>query len=280
MNWFDPVFAALIPWSSALKDIWIYASLLWLGQYLSLLAGKDSVRARVTVSVVFTVLWASFMPDHPMEMFGAGRLPGLGREVFFVLLILGVGLLGIIGVLARRPRHLARSKLPVLTGGVGLVAIALLSIFYHMVLVNGLDQASRRDVAHRMEVTLQLPADALDQVCSSDLYMCGTGFPDTPEADFNRDAGDWLGVYDQAPHFTISHSNGTITAHPTYIWAARKADGQITWIWRSWQNHSDEVEAALFGILAVVALFWTLAPLSTEVLHRRAFARKRKKGRP
>lgn len=268
MNWFDPVFAHLQGYSAAFEDLWKYLSLLCLGQLLVLISGRVSWRSRLTGALGFAALWDIFVPSLPLA-FVPGRIGGLRDEVFFVLLMIVAGAVGITMAWRGTPAHARRNRVALLSSAIGVLAISSLSLFYHMVLLNGFDQAARRIEGVRLEQILQLQGPGFEAVCNEKIYTCGRGYPNGPDKDFNRDAGDWLASARSRPDVMMTSSNGTFTAGPTYVWAARKVKGRITWIWTSYQATTDRLELAFWLILSTVAAFWSAGPLLVEILHRR-----------
>lgn len=284
MTWFEPVFAALLPASDHIGSIWWLLALAWLGQTVALWCGAQRIRTRLAAAGTTVAVWPLVVPAAPLAGF-AGVLPdrvtGLQDEAILVLAMMIGGALGVLSegwALRRRPFDIAR-----LPAAGALCVMGTLAFFYHVVLMNGMDEAQRAAEARALSEIAALPEPAFAAVCATPGHWCGTGRPETGNPRFDADLAAWFERLEAAraarsPASTAlraASSNGAVTAAPTYVWAAAmRESGEIAWVARSYQPQTEALQLAFRILLAAATVFWVGAALLVEVGHRRAFRRR------
>lgn len=263
MNWFEPLYRDAIWLAHPLSEFWRLAAIAFLGfAGASILMGLRSLDLRFIIAGIFTIAWEIALPDAPLG-FLEGRAGGLQDEVLIILLMLALGMIGTL-------RSLRSPRLQVLPVSIAALMIASLSYTYHLVLINGFDGSLRHVEAAALTQTLDLGPDAWDQYCALENHLCGEGLPTTGYTGFDRDLGDWVAhALPAETEGRIWSSDGTLGANPPHIWAAERSQGALRWIMVDRSAQAKSLELAFFTMANIALIFWTLAALAVELLHRR-----------
>ena len=279
MNWFEDVFAALLPMSDAIGSIWWTVSLLWLGQAGAVALGVRRWTPRLAAAFATWGLWPVLVPSAPLAGFDGvvpDRVTSLQDDAILVLAMMALGAGMVVRqILGLRARRLDVTSFPV---GVALLVMGGLAYTYHLVLMNGVDEAQRAAEARSLVRILDLDDSVRAQICSLPDHWCGQGMPRTGNPRFDSDLAVWFGRMAQTRDgIRAASSNGAVTSAPTYVWAARR-DGagveSIRWIAREYQSQTDALELGFRSLLGLATLFWAGAALAVEAAHRRAFRRR------
>lgn len=266
MNWFEPVFDDLLASSIVFAEFWRLVALVWMGQVIAMLVGLRHVLVRLLAGGVGAAAWLTFMPDAPLSLLG-GRIGGLQDDAIMILAMMGIGGIGLL-MSVRKPEP------PVLAGSAALAVIGTLGYLYHVVLINGVDEAQRAAEARDLAEMLLLEAPAFEAICGSSAFWCGDGYPKTDNPRFNKDLSDWFGFTEGATggnpqNQILFSSNGAVTSLPTYVWAARLDGEDIRWIARSYQTQTDALELGFRILMSIASAFWVSVALFVEWGHRR-----------
>jgi len=268
LNWFEPLYRDAMWLAHPLSEFWRLGAIAFLGfASASILMGLRSLDLRFIIAALFTIAWEIALPDAPLG-FLEGRVGGLQDEVLIILLMLALGVIGTL-------RSLRRPRLQILPVSIAALMIATLSYAYHLVLINGFDGTLRQAEAAALAQTLDLGPDAWAQYCTIDGHSCGEGIPTTGYAGFDRDLGDWVAhALPAGTEGRIWSSDGTLGANPPHIWAAERSQGVLRWIMVDRSAQAKALELAFFTMANIALIFWTLAALAVELLHRRRGARR------
>ena len=268
MNWFEPVYQDMVPWGDHLLAMWaLLSSALLTYAVTSLVRPAWSLRRRLLIGVVIGLLWQEFMPSRPLA-FMDGRIGGLQDEVFLVIAMLLIGLYGI-------AYSFYRFRFRILVPAIATLVVGGLSYTYHIVLANGLDAVDRHEQAQELVAMLSLSNRVYREMCTLEIYSCGTGIPNTGHEIFDRELAAWIGNLPPGSQGYISSSNGAVTTNPTYIWAGEITDNGVNWIKKSYQGQTESLNFAFGIMLALASSFWLSAAVLAEYLHERQWRRRK-----
>jgi VanZ family protein len=266
MNWFEDFFPHLIQYRETFAELWHFMTAAMLGMGLALIISpRSSVVTRILAAIV-AVGVTETIPDTPLG-FMSGRLAGVQEDVFLIIIALLVGITGVF-------RFLTKKRIGLLANSIALVVTSSLAIGYHMLLINGLDETYRARDAYRLEAFLD--TDSID--CLQVATWCGTGIPNTGHSFLNKEIKDWVGAaVSQGYQGKISDSVGTLSAMPTFVWAARIQNDEITWIAQDYSHKTVMLETVFFLIIFAGSAFWFSGALLLEYLHWSMLRRRRKR---
>ena len=269
MNWFELLYRDAMWLAHPLSEFWRLGAIAFLGfAGTSILMGLRSLDLRFIIAGIFTIAWEIALPDAPLGFLEGRAGGGLQDEVLIILLMLALGIVGTL-------RSLRGPRLQVLPVSIATLMIASLSYTYHIVLINGFDGSLRHTEATALARTLDLGPEAWDQYCKLDKHLCGEGLPATGFTGFDRDLGDWAAhALPAGTEGRLWSSNGTFGAQPPHIWAAERSQGVLRWIMVDRSAQAKALELAFFVMANIALIFWTLAALAVELLHRRRRVRR------
>lgn len=268
MNWFTNVFPDLVSAADGLAAAWRLLAILLLGAAVgAILLGLRRALPRFATALAVLAAWELLLPERPLDIF-PGQLAELQDEVLLVGLL---GCLGILGAL----RGILRPSLPVITTAAACLVSAGLAWGHHMLLLNGVDTAYRQIDGQHLVALLQTSPQTRMELCTATTLTCGTGLPDTRNAQFDKDIRDWMThALPDGRDGTLSASSGT-AGSSGFVWAATRRAGEITWIMQPYADKTAAFAAAYFALQLAVLIFWGAGAILVEALHLRARNRAR-----
>ena len=260
---------AWAPYGEALLPYWNAGVWCAVGHTAAALAGLRRFRHRLA-AMGGALLVMSLLPERPLSSLMGGQAGVLTDQALSVLLLLALSIPAV--VLAWRRPSLHRA-LPAWSG----LVLAVLCLFYHTVLVYGVDEVGRTAQEARLaRLVDRAPSfEALVPMCETGAFVCGVGVPEGFDAAFERDLVTYVEVVlPGGMDGVVAGSNGTPALERTYVWAARQQDGEVWWVYMDWtgQTQGTTLAMALLGLAAVA--FWVPFPFVVEVFHRRRARRR------